>query len=218
MTTDKGFKLVPVEPTEEMLKALWVGECISAKEGYAAMLAAAPASPQAAQPVAYRYKEGQASWENEKPWEPTTVGHGEVLLSRKALAENGTFKGQERDWHLALTVEPLYTHADAGEDVPECFCVEHGLHIEQLKKERDTLRAQLAELAKAASQVAGFPAKHLRDARIALSTTAKPEACDHDWVDARNQYVKSGELCVKCGAIRSGNQTTDGAKPEADHE
>ncbi|WP_093114002.1 hypothetical protein [Pseudomonas sp. bs2935] len=52
----------------------------------------------------------------------------------------------------------------------------------------------------------------------ALSTTAKPDACDHDWVDARNQYVKSGELCVKCGAIRSGNQTTDGAKPEADHE
>jgi len=26
--------------------------------------------------------------------------------------------------------------------------------------------------------------------------------CDHEFVDARNEYVASGELCVKCGAIR----------------
>lgn len=44
MTTE--FKLVPVEPTEEMLRALWVGECVSAKTGYSRMLAAAPTSPQ----------------------------------------------------------------------------------------------------------------------------------------------------------------------------
>jgi len=29
--------------------------------------------------------------------------------------------------------------------------------------------------------------------------------CPHEWVDARNQYVESGEFCLKCHAIRSGN-------------
>jgi hypothetical protein len=31
--------------------------------------------------------------------------------------------------------------------------------------------------------------------------------CDHNWVDARNSYVSSGELCLKCFAIRAGNET-----------
>jgi len=30
--------------------------------------------------------------------------------------------------------------------------------------------------------------------------------CEHEWVDARNQVIKSGELCPKCGAVRPGNQ------------
>lgn len=30
--------------------------------------------------------------------------------------------------------------------------------------------------------------------------------CAHQWVDARNQYVLSGELCLKCYAMRAGNQ------------
>lgn len=37
----------------------------------------------------------------------------------------------------------------------------------------------------------------------------KPE-CDHEWVDARNEVVMSGEMCPKCNAIRAGNQETDG--------
>ncbi len=28
--------------------------------------------------------------------------------------------------------------------------------------------------------------------------------CDHEFVDARNEVVKSGTLCVKCGAIEPG--------------
>jgi hypothetical protein len=63
--------------------------------------------------VAYRYKEGHASWENEKPWEPTTLAHGAVLIERKALAANGTFKGDSQAYYLALTVEPLYTSPPA---------------------------------------------------------------------------------------------------------
>lgn len=26
--------------------------------------------------------------------------------------------------------------------------------------------------------------------------------CDHDWVDAKNEVVQSGEMCSKCRAIR----------------
>lgn len=34
--------------------------------------------------------------------------------------------------------------------------------------------------------------------------------CDHDWRDARNEVVRSGEFCPKCMAVRAGNATTDG--------
>lgn len=27
--------------------------------------------------------------------------------------------------------------------------------------------------------------------------------CDHDWVDARNEVVASGEYCSKCGELKS---------------
>ncbi len=29
------------------------------------------------------------------------------------------------------------------------------------------------------------------------------DGCSHEWVDARNAVVKSGEMCPKCGAIRA---------------
>lgn len=35
---------------------------------------------------------------------------------------------------------------------------------------------------------------------------ASPE-CQHDWRDARNKIVVSGEFCLKCYAIRAGNTT-----------
>jgi hypothetical protein len=33
-------------------------------------------------------------------------------------------------------------------------------------------------------------------------------ACAHEFVDARNAYVVSGEVCLKCGAIRAGNENS----------
>lgn len=30
--------------------------------------------------------------------------------------------------------------------------------------------------------------------------------CDHEWVDARNEVVTSGEWCRKCNAVRAGNE------------
>jgi len=41
-----------------------------------------------------------------------------------------------------------------------------------------------------------------------LAGTDKParaalNPCEHEWVDARNEVVKSGKTCLKCGAIRA---------------
>ncbi len=33
-------------------------------------------------------------------------------------------------------------------------------------------------------------------------------ACKHDWVDARNEAITSGEYCPKCGGIRAGNEAS----------
>ena len=27
--------------------------------------------------------------------------------------------------------------------------------------------------------------------------------CDHEWTDARNEVVKSGEICLKCNSMRA---------------
>ena len=29
------------------------------------------------------------------------------------------------------------------------------------------------------------------------------EGCDHEWVDARNEVVSGGEVCLKCHAVRA---------------
>lgn len=38
---------------------------------------------------------------------------------------------------------------------------------------------------------------------------APKETCDHNWVDARNEVVKSGQWCSKCNAIRPGEATQE---------
>lgn len=32
-------------------------------------------------------------------------------------------------------------------------------------------------------------------------------ACQHEWVDARNSAVESGEICLRCNKVRAGNRT-----------
>ncbi|UNM17332.1 hypothetical protein K0P33_17260 [Pseudomonas sp. ArH3a] len=169
------WKLVPVEPTESMVINGFESEpdeCFSdeevweqyqemsgcqqaafrAKLCWAAMLAAAPVSPQAARPVA------------------------ELKAYVSALetfeADDGTFV------RLSDVVGAIdaYTHADAGEVVPECFCIEHGMHIEQLKQERNSLRALLVEVR---AKPGFFSGEFILRLDAALSTTAKPEA-DHE--------------------------------------
>lgn len=49
--------------------------------------------------------------------------------------------------------------------------------------------------------------------RIAAEARAMgqgPQTCVHNWVDARNEVVLSGEVCTKCGSVRAGNATGQG--------
>lgn len=134
---------------------------------------------------------------------------------------------------------PLYTHVDSGEverlregmkyeSERAALCLEE---LQECESQRDEfyaeitgLRAKLAErdalLRKCLMAVreqhcddgeADFdlPAALMVEIDAALSASAEPRACEHDWIDARNQFVQSGELCIKCHAIRAGNVTLE---------
>lgn len=74
--------------------------------------------------------------------------------------------------------------------------------IEQAFGERDRYKAALGSVMEL-----DLPNAAWRILAEAL-TPVLPE-CIHEWVDARNKIVQSGELCLKCHAIRSGNRTSD---------
>jgi hypothetical protein len=156
ITVPEGFKLVPVEPTPEMLNVevspvLCVGlpdnpRVAQWRAGvYQAMLAAAPVPPQAdAQPVAWLMM--------------ALRPNGEVY--RKATSSTElTLRDARYCWGQAvldrftIVIKPLYTHADAGEVerlravVNRCRNRVSKVIIDKLKLrlERDALRAKLAE-------------------------------------------------------------------------
>jgi len=54
----------------------------------------------------------------------------------------------------------------------------------------------------------GWLAYDLRVAADGEEAAARLEGCDHEWVDARNEAVISGEMCSKCRTIRAGNEAT----------
>lgn len=51
--------------------------------------------------------------------------------------------------------------------------------------------------------------------RVAVmpSASAESSACAHNWVDARNDHIQSGELCSNCLTVRAGNQTSEPSAP-----
>ena len=81
MNIPKGYKLVPVEPTEEMLSAMWSimhSHGASTKVCYEAMLAAAPTPPQ---PIYDEVKERQL-FEDTMLVDSEEAGFGEPDLYR----------------------------------------------------------------------------------------------------------------------------------------
>ena len=161
------------------------------REDLREILAAAPASPQAAQPVAWQYRVSagpQTGW---------------------SLWHDG--KGEEFKYSYQVETRPLYTHADAGEverlrEVEDAYKAleavvvltakavgdDTGLMWQKIQfaflRDIPALRAQLAELHPLLVQwlamfeggIASSPLSALRElTRKALSTAAKPEA-DHE--------------------------------------
>jgi hypothetical protein len=51
-------------------------------------------------------------------------------------------------------------------------------------------------------------ADDLRDYAVREREAYDNHKCDHSWIDVRNEVVESGEMCLKCGAIRAGNRTS----------
>lgn len=45
-------------------------------------------------------------------------------------------------------------------------------------------------------------------ARAALAAVGETAKCDHEWVDMRNEVIKSGEWCPKCNAVCAGHTKT----------
>lgn len=148
-----GFKLVPVEPTKEMIEAAKRGQeypnqlhaLRNPQITYAAMLAAAPVPPQVeAQPVA------------------TAFGWVRFDDGQKAIFTRSKRTKDSEPVFLHPTAYRV-THSDAGEverlreSERKCIASADAQHLRAVnaERERDTLRAQLAKM--------GLAFKKLRD-------------------------------------------------------
>ena len=75
---------------------------------------------------------------------------------------------------------------------------------ELAERQRDSLLGVIRSIQEYASDDDELSDNIDKEVACAMSITT----CEHEWVDARNQVVKSGEICLKCGAGRAGNTTT----------
>jgi len=103
-------------------------------------------------------------------------------------------------------VEPsaqwLAWHEEAGGDRDKMF----DLAERDLATQRGAVAAAPLVAAEAvrlvqAGQLGGSAGSVAAFARSALAALAAPP-CAHEWADARNRAVASGEFCPKCGAVR----------------
>lgn len=90
---------------------------------------------------------------------------------------------------------------------------------EALQAAQDRVIATAKEMTRVHKQALGgdLNIKPLIDAQEAQNKAVEvllelesPTPCDHEWTDARNEVVESGEICLKCMTIRAGNQATGG--------
>lgn len=79
----------------------------------------------------------------------------------------------------------------------------------EARLQRDELLAALSRIADGVVMSGEFShvetvETYQRIARAAIAShSANIPACEHMWVSARNKIVKSGEICVKCYALRA---------------
>ena len=64
---------------------------------------------------------------------------------------------------------------------------------------------------KTASEICAAAGQFFDEATIAeaqdvlCGRSTKQYGCPHKWIDLRTQVIESGEACLECGTIRSGN-------------
>ncbi len=71
-------------------------------------------------------------------------------------------------------------------------CLRCGMHIEEVRRQQEHRM-----LTEAFDRLAAVLEK------LEVRLTPVEWVCEHEWVDARNEAVESGEMCVKCHAIRA---------------
>jgi hypothetical protein len=62
------------------------------------------------------------------------------------------------------------------------------------------------ERAKVEKDLGPFTDEQWADIKRRSDVVKKVSECEHEWVDARNSAVLSGEYCPKCHAVRAGNK------------
>lgn len=108
---------------------------------------------------------------------------------------------------------------DLVEWVARALCIEGGYKPDQ-KLPNDTLRWWgYSSSARAAINeiITAMYTSDQASAAGVLREMAKPVPnCQHEWIDARNEHVISGEICLKCNAVRPGDETVSRETPVAD--
>jgi len=82
----------------------------------------------------------------------------------------------------------------------------------RLREERDRYRAALEKIVAESdgSRLGVIARQAIGEGEPEPTEYPEPEsACDHEWIDMRNEAIISGEMCSKCRATRAGNAATD---------
>ena len=109
-----------------------------------------------------------------------------------------------REWRIPLTdVAPVYAYVE-GEP---CLCVVWSDYYQAYivtcpatPDDEDSDDSTIICFARRAAIVCDT-AEQFR----ALHAALKDVGCNHEWADARNEVITSGEICTKCHALRAGN-------------
>lgn len=169
------------------------------------------------------------------PWTATVMRDGANLLEAQSLAlaeqkaevERLTALKTPASTKLVNLSKAMWEDSERERKAAEaskarlraiCEALELGKKaaIEVMKLERDeatrlrtALHEAYLELDILGIRTIGTVAAVLPKMKAALTATASGAAleCQHEWVDARNEFVQSGELCLKCHAVRAGAGT-----------
>ncbi len=126
--------------------------------------------------------------------------HPSAEIELQAIEEIKKLRGQII-WSFNETIDglPEYTQGDEpkGSHFTEMHDVVAAKECNNLITEIKKLRGAMADAKHQIELSQGGFARDILD-------KALYPACEHEWTDARNKVVMSGEICLKCNAVRVG--------------